>query len=332
MKPFRLLINISALLALVVIALGAYTRLTDAGLGCPDWPGCYGSLTIPHSEAHIAAAQVNFPNSVVELYKARNEMLHRYLAGSLGLCIAAIFFLSFWLQQQRWLSSALLLLVIFQAALGMWTVTFNLLPLVVVAHLFGGFSIFALLMTLRLNLNKKIASIHEPQLVRLRPLASVALAVLLLQILMGGWTSANYAALVCHQLPFCEAGWEENFSLASAVHLPLGHETYEYGVMPYEGRMSVHVLHRMGALLTLCTLVLFGYFAWRSTQQRQLRRQILLLLFLLLLQITLGLINILSLLPLWNAVAHNLVAANLLMVLWLWVYRLYRADSPPVNV
>ncbi|HHW63198.1 MAG TPA: heme A synthase, partial [Rhodocyclaceae bacterium] len=142
MTRARWLVTATLVLALAVIALGAYTRLTDAGLGCPDWPGCYGRLTPPVHDTHIAAAQARFPDAQVDPFKARNEMVHRYLAGLLGLCVLAIFIVSRRLPLRpgpRGLATALLALVVLQAALGMWTVTMNLMPVVVVAHLFGGF-------------------------------------------------------------------------------------------------------------------------------------------------------------------------------------------------
>ena len=145
MKRARWLVTATLVLALAVIALGAYTRLTDAGLGCPDWPGCYGRLTPPVHDTHIAAAQARFPDAQIDPFKARNEMVHRYLAGLLGLCVLAIFIVSRRLPRGRRLAATLLALVVFQAALGMWTVTMNLMPVVVVAHLFGGIAVLALL-------------------------------------------------------------------------------------------------------------------------------------------------------------------------------------------
>jgi heme a synthase len=153
------------------------------------------------------------------------------------------------------------------------------------------------------------------------------LVVLLLQILLGGWTSANYAALVCHELPLCEAGWQQRFSLSAAVNLPLNHETYEYGVMPYEARMTIHVLHRIGALVTLLVLGSFAFLAWRRAGNAEVRKLAILLAGLVLTQVGLGLINVIALLPLVNAVAHNFVAANLFAVMLLWVYQLHRQPA-----
>lgn len=330
MKHFVALVNITLVLTFMVIALGAYTRLTDAGLGCPDWPGCYGKFHAPLEEHHIAAAQQQYPEAKIEPHKARNEMLHRYIAGLLGVCILAIFFCSQLLKRYRRLSAALLLLVIFQAALGMWTVTLNLLPLIVLAHLLGGFALLSLLALLRAEIALRMATTKNPAAVEPSAQSPMllyfgygALLVLCAQIMLGGWTSTNYAAAVCNQLPFCEQGWAARFSLAQVFHLPLGHATYEYGVLPYEARMSIHVLHRMGAIVTLLTLGSFLWFCWRQLHAILLRRLIAAMALLLLLQITLGIINIVALVPLWNAVAHNLVAASLLMLLLIFLRQLY---------
>lgn len=325
MRRARWLVTATLALALAVIALGAYTRLTDAGLGCPDWPGCYGRLTPPVHDTHIAAAQARFPDAEVDPFKARNEMVHRYLAGLLGLCVLAIFIVSRRLPHGRGvrgLAALLLALVVFQAALGMWTVTMNLMPVVVVAHLFGGFGLLALLALLRFELRPDPPvpmQPVEPRLARLLPLAWLAFAVLLAQIALGGWTSANYAAAVCYQLPFCESGWSAQFSLRAAFSLPLGHETYEFGVLPYEARMSIHVLHRIGALVATGVLASLVLLCWRHAAGARLRRLAAAVGVLLALQVTLGLINVIGQVPLFNAVAHNLTAACLLATLVLLI-------------
>ena len=335
MSRFAGLVNFTLILTLVVIALGAYTRLTDAGLGCPDWPGCYGKLTAPLHDAHIAEAQARFPGAQIEPHKAHNEMLHRYIAGLLGLCVLMIALGSLWLKQFRCLSGIILLLVVFQAALGMWTVTLNLLPLIVLAHLLGGFALFTLVALLRVEIAWKAKKINphphnsndknslEPGLSLLLPLGYLAAVVLVLQIALGGWTSSNYAAAVCYQLPFCETGWEERFSVQAAFSLPLGHDTYEYGVLPYEARMSIHVLHRIGAIITLLLLGSFILLCWRRAVTKTMRMLAAGLGALLLLQLALGLINIVAQLPLLNAVGHNLVAANLLMLTIIFVRQIH---------
>ena len=359
MKRARWLVTATLVLALAVIALGAYTRLTDAGLGCPDWPGCYGRLTPPVHDTHIAAAQARFPDAQVDPFKARNEMVHRYLAGLLGLCVLAIFVVSRRLPRGRRLAATLLALVVFQAALGMWTVTMNLMPVVVVAHLFGGFGVLALLALLRSELGRDavaggaqvdaaasgrrtgqsfvdalepsassaLRDSVEPRLARLLPLAWLAFAVLLAQIALGGWTSANYAAAVCAQLPFCESGWSAQFSLRAAFSLPLGHESYEFGVLPYEARMSIHELHRIGALVAAGVVGSLALLCWRHATGARARRLAVAVGVLLALQVTLGLINVIGQVPLFNAVAHNLTAACLLATLVLLIRQLHASAA-----
>jgi heme a synthase len=350
MSRFAAMVNVALLLAMTVIALGAYTRLTDAGLGCPDWPGCYGKLTAPQHSDHILEAQLNFPTAQIVPHKARNEMVHRYIAGLLGILVLTIFIISYWIKRCRLLATGILLLVIVQAALGMWTVTLNLLPLVVLAHLFGGFLLFTLLAILRMDIahQQKINDVDEYSgtseslvfrthysfqselaLAKLLPLGYAALLAVILQIALGGWTSSNYAATVCNQLPLCESGWREHFSAAAAFSLPLGHETYEYGVLPYEARMSIHVMHRIGALITCLVVGSFVVLSWRRAASKSMRVFAAVIGTALLLQITLGLINVIAQLPLLNAVGHNLVAATLLMLLANYIRQIKMRQKDP---
>ena len=307
-------LNILAIaLVLCVIPLGAYTRLTDAGLGCPDWPGCYGRMMLPQTQEHIDQAQAQFPEQEFVPHKARNEMVHRYLAGCLGLCVMAIFSLSLVLKRERILATGIVLLVFFQVALGMWTVTLKLMPLVVMGHLLGGFFLLTALLVLRLRLTSHlVAKAPEAHGAILLTLGLLGWWVLLGQIALGGWTSANYAATICHQLPLCESGWQEYFSLSAAFSLPLGHSSYEYGVLDYTGRMSIHVLHRLGAAVTFIVLLAYSLSILRWANSRVLKKAAWLLLMLLFTQVTLGLINVLAYVPLINALAHNNVAALLL--------------------
>ncbi len=315
MKTQQWLATIAVFLTMGVILLGAYTRLTDAGLGCPDWPGCYGFLKVPKQEHHIAAAMEAFPERPLEAHKAWNEMVHRYFAGSLGLLISAIFFVALLRKQSnKLIPTALLALVVFQAALGMWTVTLNLLPLVVMGHLLGGFTLLCLLAVYWLKLHPDYR-VYEPQLISLKPFAVLAVAVLTVQIALGGWTAANYAALACIELPVCEAGWLQRMNISEAFDLHLGHDDYEYGVMSAEARQTVHVFHRFGAVVTLIVLSAFLLQLWRRVSSTLLKRLTLAAAGLLLLQFSLGVLNVALHLPLANAVAHNFVAANLLMLL-----------------
>lgn len=310
----RWLASFAIILTLCVITLGAYTRLTDAGLGCPDWPGCYGFLKVPQQDHHIAQAMQAFPDRPVHAEKAWNEMIHRYFAGSLGVLIALIFVTSWWrAAKPRLIPSALLLLVVFQAALGMWTVTLNLMPLVVMGHLLGGFALLSLTAVYWLQLQPKLPA--QSELVGLKPLAYLAVIVVITQIALGGWTAANYAALACIELPVCEAGWWQRMDLIAAFDLHLGHDDYEYGVMSAEARQTVHVLHRFGAIVTFSVVALYLWQLWRRAIQPRIRKLTLIAIALLIGQFCLGVMNVVLHLPLVNAVAHNVVAANLLMVL-----------------
>ena len=315
-------------LALVVIILGAYTRLTDAGLGCPDWPGCYGHLTVPLSEEKVAAANAAYPERPVEAHKAWNEMIHRYFAGTLGLCILAISILALVRRepsQPKKLPLFLLGLVIFQGALGMWTVTLNLLPVVVMGHLLGGFTVLSCLFLLYLRLGTHSAS-HSPQSAARLPLAALAgIAILVIQIALGGWTSANYAALACTEFPVCEGDWASSLDFAGAYSVPHA-VNYEFGAHDYAERMTMHIVHRAGAVVT------FLYLAWlalhlMSGYSGKMKTGGTVLLAVLLVQVGLGISNVVFSLPLFIAVAHNAVAACLLLVM-VWVtYSLYRPQG-----
>ena len=311
MKIPKRLASIAIALAVLVILLGAYTRLTDAGLACPDWPGCYGSLAVPQS-VHMERAAQLYPDTPLEPHKARSEMVHRYFAGVLGGVIALLFVLS-WRAggRLRRLSGALLVLVVGQAALGMWTVTLALHPLVVTTHLLGGFAILTLLWLYRTELARSPANAPVCRGQGLPWLGNAACGVLLLQIVLGGWTSANYAAMACVELPLCQGSWQAQLNWEEAFHLPLGHASYEFGVLSKEARQTIHIAHRLGAL---ATAMLVGGFALALIRQgAPLRFLGGLLLALLLVQIALGLANVHLALPLANALAHNLVAAHLLV-------------------
>jgi len=284
------LLNAALVLAFVVVSLGAYVRLSDAGLGCPDWPGCYGHLVgIPDADHEHAAAAAAFPGKPVEAAKAWKEMIHRYAAGSLGLLILAIAALA-WRREQRQqhspaLPTLLLGLVMFQALLGMWTVTLLLKPLVVTAHLLGGMSTLALLLWLRLGLEypkPAISALSASPTLRL--LGIVALAAVALQIGLGGWVSSNYAALACPDFPACRDGQWQPVDVPSAIHLA----------------------HRGGALLVALVVGAFAVALLRH------RAPALLLAAALTLQLSLGIANVLLQLPLLLAVAHNSGAALLL--------------------
>ena len=299
--------------AAVVVVLGAYTRLVDAGLGCPDWPGCYGFLSVPESVDEVKIAQQAYPHAPVEAEKAWPEMIHRYFAGALGLIIALLAFLAIKARkdpsQPLVLPLILLALVIFQAALGMWTVTMGLLPVVVMGHLLGGFTTLALLWLLFLRLgdgNRKAT----PN--RLRTLTILGIIVVFLQISLGGWTSANYAAIICADFPTCQGHWIPPLDMQGAFQLSgEGVNNYLGGFMQNDARVTVHWMHRVGALITTLYLIFLSYSL--AMQGRHMDSS--LIIAVLTMQVALGISNVLLSLPLHVAVAHNAIAALLLLSL-----------------
>ncbi len=299
--------------AAVVVVLGAYTRLVDAGLGCPDWPGCYGFLSVPESVDEVKIAQQAYPHAPVEAEKAWPEMIHRYFAGALGLIIALLAFLAIKARkdpsQPLVLPLILLALVIFQAALGMWTVTMGLLPVVVMGHLLGGFTTLALLWLLFLRLgdgNRKAT----PN--RLRTLTILGIIVVFLQISLGGWTSANYAAIICADFPTCQGHWIPPLDMQGAFQLSgEGVNNYLGGFMENDARVTVHWMHRVGALITTLYLIFLSY----SLAMQDRHKYASWVIAVLTMQLTLGISNVLLSLPLHVAVAHNAIAALLLLSL-----------------
>ncbi|WP_420837065.1 COX15/CtaA family protein [Aliidiomarina iranensis] len=329
------LVKIALGLVLVVIILGSYTRLTDAGLGCPDWPGCYGYLTVPHSEVKVGEAEMRFPERPVEHFKAWNEMIHRYAAGILGLLVLAIAIAA--VARYRKLGAgrplklplALLAMIIFQAALGMWTVTMNLQPVIVMGHLLGGFTTFSLLVLLHLRENPpKLA--QEAALRGMRGLAAFALIVVVMQIASGGWVAANYAALACTNLPICEGAWGERLDFAGAFSLPEA-ENYEFGVHNYDQRMTMHIVHRFGAIVVMAVMLWLLSKLWLNATSAWFRRVALTLTVLLVVQVLLGITNVLASLPLAVAVAHNAVGALLMVTLVALNFGLYRLNKKEVS-
>lgn len=319
MRLYRLLLVLATLVTLCVISLGAYVRLSDAGLGCPDWPGCYGHLIgVPDTPHEQFAAMQAFPNSPVEMHKAWKEMTHRYLAGSLGLLILALAGLA-WkhrkhLQQSPWAATALVVIVSLQALLGMWTVTLQLKPVIVSAHLLGGMSTLALLVWMLLSrkpeMNDEAAVAPSPFMLRF--LAALSLLAVILQIALGGWVSSNYAALACNDFPTCLGAWrpEMDFDTAFSLHRELG-RTASGDFLPGNALIAIHWSHRVGALIVA---LLTGSLAFILLRQSVWRGWGLLLGMTLLAQIALGIANVVMYLPLSIAVAHNTGAAILLTV------------------
>lgn len=319
----------ASVLAAVTIVFGAYVRLTDAGLGCPDWPGCYGRLLVPQSEAELAPGDPNLAQRPLEVGKAWREMIHRYLASTLGLVIIAAVALHAAAARAgvtRWRPAfvALLPLVVMQGVLGMWTVTLLLKPLVVTTHLLGGMAILSLLFwNLLIERDARAGFRSGPR----TPWVVLALTVLGCQIVLGGWTSTNYAALACADFPTCHGSFRPPVDFAAGFRPwhGLGID-YEYGVLDAPARIAIHVTHRLGALVTALiaggvavTLVRRGNPGERRAGRVALGA--------LGLQLGLGVANVVLGLPVPVAVAHNAVAAALLVS---FVASLYysRAYSP----
>ena len=314
---FKNTILFTLLFTLVVVVVGAFVRLTDAGLGCPDWPGCYGKPTPAQAAKEIAqaVAQQGGTHGPVSIQKAWYEMLHRYLAGVLGFLILGIA-VAAWVQRERlaqspWLAIALLALVIFQAALGMWTVTLLLKPVIVTMHLLGGMATLALLMWLALR--QLHLPVPDSGAARLRPWAALGLVLLVAQIALGGWVSTNYAALACIDLPTCHGEWVPKMDFQHGFQLlrELGH-TAAGDKLSYDALTAIHWTHRVGAVIVTLYLV---WLALMAARVAALRGVVIGIGVLLAAQVALGIGNIVTGLKLAVAVAHNGGAALLLMAL-----------------
>ncbi len=321
-STFQKIAVIATALALFVVVLGAYVRLSDAGLGCPDWPGCYGHLTVPEAEHHVSKANEAYPERPVEAAKAWKEMIHRYFASTLGLLIVILAIVA-WRNrkipnQQVRLPIFLVAFVIFQGLLGMWTVTIKLNPTIVMMHLIGGMTTLSLLWWVSLRQSRMFVS-YSSYPTQLKPFTSIAfigLIVVAVQIMLGGWTSANYAALVCADFPTCQGNLIPATDFKEAFNLWRGTEiNFEGGVLDNTARMTIHFVHRLGALVTFLFIGWLGLKLIFGSDVPMLRRLGRLLLFVLVLQVSLGIANVLLSLPLLVAVAHNGVGALLLLTM-----------------
>ena len=316
MNFYKRLTLFATLLALIVVSFGAYTRLTDSGLGCPDWPGCYGTLSVPESIDQIEKAQAVYPDSPVEVEKAWIEMIHRYIAGILGIMILVIALMSIRLRDQinyslKW-PFFLLGLVIFQAALGMWTVTLLLKPAVVSSHLLGGMTVLGIL-TFLMHRNygthreNFVSNRFERKIIRF------SLVLLFIQIALGGWTSTNYAALACTDYPTCHGSLipEMDFSNAFTIFRELG-VTSLGEPLSLEALHAIQWVHRVGAIVLLGYLLFVAYIL-KVNQGFNMWRNILILVISL--QFIIGIANLLLHLPIVLATLHNLGAALLVVIL-----------------
>ena len=302
-------------LAFVVIALGAWTRLVDAGLGCPDWPGCYGFVVFPTNEAEIALAEARYPTFPYDINKAIPEVVHGYFAAALGFLAIIMVYYSFKQNEnkniRRW-TIGLLIFICCQGLFGYLTVSLLLLPIIVTAHLFGGFTTLTLFFLIFL-MSGKFDILEKMAIPKLKTIAGIALAVLLFQIFLGVWTSTNYASLACADFPTCQGTYmpEMDFKNGFNLNQEVG-PNYLYGLLDNPSRVAIHYSHRVSAILvTLVFLILISKLWFSNAAPLASTIGILLLT-----QISLGIINVVYVLPLYVAIAHNLVAALLLLTIF----------------
>jgi cytochrome c oxidase assembly protein subunit 15 len=332
-RLIRRLALAGVLLGCVVVVLGAYVRLTDAGLGCPDWPGCYGHLT-PLGAAHEAPGSL--ASTTLNVGKAWREMIHRYAASTLGLVIVVITALAIVMRRERLVrvpyTLALLTLVVLQGALGMLTVTWRLTPLIVTLHLLFGLTTVSLLFWLWLSLRRAPPVAHsftaaERSATRLATLAVVVLAA---QIALGGWTSSNYAAIACPDLPTCQGSWWPTMDFRDAFELWRAQSVnYEGGVLGSTSRVAIHFTHRLGALVTTLVLLVACSAVLRLRSLAYAGRAACAVLLALALQLTIGLTMVHFAFPLPLATAHNAGALLTLLAVLTMRHRLGELEVGP---
>ena len=313
-----------------VILLGAWTRLVDAGLGCPDWPGCYGALVVPDEGQALAHS----PDSPLESAKAWMEMVHRYVASALGLLVIALVVLGWPLRRHAdypWrLSLGLLGLIMVQGAFGAFTVTLKLWPQVVTLHLLGGLGVMLVFLWLHLRLrrcasgNLTLGGVAPPPR-RLTPLWGLAAVLLVIQLALGGWVSSNYAGIACQGFPTCNSQWWPALDWSEGFHLTQSvGPNYLHGQLHAEARSAIQVGHRLGALaLGLAILALWA----RYRRVRALRGPLMGLVLAYAGQFSLGVANVLMWLPLWLALLHTAGAVALVVSLALAAWR-WRSLEP----
>ena len=313
---FKNLVLGATILALCVVVFGAYVRLTDAGLGCPDWPGCYGTLTVPESVAAIEEAQANYPNSIIDKGKAWIEMIHRYIAAILGLMILSLAFLAYKnkndINVRPSLVYGLLGLVIAQGMLGMWTVTELLMPIIVSLHLLGGMTTLGLLTYIT---HRHWGSVSDT-LITLKPISQklirFSLVILFIQIFLGGWTSTNYAALACTDFPTCHGELipPMDFSNGFTLWRELG-MTAQGDALTLQALQAIQWIHRIGAFIFVSYFLYIIYLMSKFKSCNLYRN---LLVIVISFQFIVGVLNLLLHLPLALATMHNLGAALLVII------------------
>ena len=325
---YRKLVFLAWFLTLDLIMFGAFVRLTDSGLGCPDWPGCYGSFSPVGAWEHIQSALHAMPYGPVSAFKAWIEMIHRYAGALLGMMIIGITLYAWRLRhlpgRSPVLATGVLFMVCIQGAFGAWTVTHRLMPLVVTTHLMLGMSLLALMTWLaaREKTHAPVPAAAGPG----RGWMILGLAILFLQVALGGWVSTNYAALACMDFPTCHGAWlpPMDFSQGYALLRGLG-QSASGDIISQDALTAIHWTHRNFAFIVIALL---GALAWRWRRTPGLTGPAHLLLALLVLQLLTGLTTIFFQWPLLVAVMHNGGAAGLILVGVTLLWRLSRAGLP----
>lgn len=326
--------KVNIAITLVVITLGALTRLLDAGLGCPDWPGCYGQIIPPQSIEHINQANQAHPLFPVEQIKAWSEMIHRFAASLLGL---SLLILATWvsvkveLKKMRSISYFALAWVILQGIFGMLTVTLRIWPPVVTLHLLAGMIMLALTYWQHQLICTPTAklSIYSPHNIvkKLRTPLLLLIVITLLQMGLGGWTSSHYAGLACPDLPQCQGQWWPE-TVHGPFHAPMVNaQEYLGGLLPMADRMAIQILHRFTACLLLLTAMFFCY----QLHVHQYKKLIPIIVIPLAIQIFIGISNVFLLLPLPLALLHNTGAAILWLCLWFVYFSLSSSLHPALS-
>tara|TARA_B100000900_G_scaffold377589_1_gene361146 strand:+ start:10928 stop:12007 length:1080 start_codon:yes stop_codon:yes gene_type:complete len=322
LRTIKILSLSSGIMGFVVVALGAWTRLADAGLGCPDWPGCYGFATIPISPEEIDIANAKFPETPYEVAKAIPEVVHRYFAAALGFmitCMALISMRSKDLPSDiKNLSIFLLIWVILQGTFGYWTVSLKLWPQVVTTHLMSGFLTTGLLWLLYFKAKDRLEKRENWNFSQsTKKFFNIALILVAIQIFLGAWTSTNYASYSCVDFPLCqgqvipESNFKEGFNFLQGIG-----PNYLGGQLDHESRVAIHITHRFGAAVVTAFLLFLSYHLFI----RKFRIMALGLMAFLGIQVLLGISNVIFALPLLVAVGHNL--GGLLLITYLGVLRL----------
>ncbi len=321
---YRKLVFVTWFLTLDLIMFGAFVRLTDSGLGCPDWPGCYGKITPLGASGHIEQALQAMPHGAVSFSKAWIEMIHRYVGSILGMMIIGIVYLAWRYRRQLGntprLAIVTLIAVCIQGAFGAWTVTHQLMPIVVTSHLLGGMILLALMTWLAAR--EKTHEPLSPHARRWHPWMVAGVVLLFVQIALGGWVSTNYAALACMDFPTCHGEWFPPMDFENGYSLIRGLGTLATGEMISQYALTaIHWVHRNFAFAVFAYL---GILAWKLLPEPGLRGPAKLLLGLLLAQLLTGLTTIFFQWPLLIAVLHNGGAAGLVLASVTLLVRLSR--------